>query len=524
MRPSAPPDQPTSMTLGVIDIPPYPSLSTQDAKVANRYDYAMTITTTQNKRFTMRDIGSIANRVDNLEYYTSLSLLEKNAKDMLIRSGTTGQNRFQNGILVDPFAGHDIGDTLDPTYNISVDKVKTELRPAFKEYTKTVWSNSTPSTAETTYISEGYASVTIPCVSQKTYTWKGRIEFIPDRIHIEELCQSPDVVNNLNLNSHFVNIHPDPDDYGFDNRLSKKNEWREPFGNDYGHWRKIDPHSKKAPNPKDTNSDGKTDIYGNIINNYTSRDVDSINSLSDTIGKNINVSTNTQLYRDDDDIFDMGIRHKVRSHEVSFVARGLKPNTRVYVFMNNVDINMWVRQYYRDWPNWHGWLPQYALQFNTPLKTDKRGHLYGKILIPPDTFKHSALKMTIVDVTDPVLYATDITTIAVGTLFALYHDKHKDRHDYVDDHDKDDEDDIHKVPKIYSDDDDKSPNVHTVTVHKKGDDDVYPKDKNGNVPYPPRKPFVAKDSDDTEPDHDVQDGFRKSTLTNKVGQNSKHHR
>mgnify|MGYP003346153474 CR=1 FL=1 len=60
-------------------------------------------------------------RNKNLEYYTSLSLLETSTSNLLVRSGTTGQNRFKNGILVDPFKGHDVGNTLHPQYSIAVD-------------------------------------------------------------------------------------------------------------------------------------------------------------------------------------------------------------------------------------------------------------------------------------------------------------------------------------------------------------------------------------------------------------------
>ena len=34
----------------------------------------------QTQRFTMRDIGKLQDRIENLEYYTSLNLLEKRQK------------------------------------------------------------------------------------------------------------------------------------------------------------------------------------------------------------------------------------------------------------------------------------------------------------------------------------------------------------------------------------------------------------------------------------------------------------
>ena len=54
------------------------------------------------RRYTMRDIGAIESRVDSIEYYTTLSLLETDTNNLLILDGS-GNNRFKNGFLVDNF-------------------------------------------------------------------------------------------------------------------------------------------------------------------------------------------------------------------------------------------------------------------------------------------------------------------------------------------------------------------------------------------------------------------------------------
>ena len=38
-----------------------------------------------NKRYTMRDIGKLEKRIENLEYYTSLNMLEKDTMDLAVR-------------------------------------------------------------------------------------------------------------------------------------------------------------------------------------------------------------------------------------------------------------------------------------------------------------------------------------------------------------------------------------------------------------------------------------------------------
>ena len=57
------------MTLATIEMPPY-LYDVNDVK----------ITVVDNRRFTMRDIGKIEDRVSNLETVTSLSLLELDTK------------------------------------------------------------------------------------------------------------------------------------------------------------------------------------------------------------------------------------------------------------------------------------------------------------------------------------------------------------------------------------------------------------------------------------------------------------
>ena len=56
-----------------------------------------------NRRYTMRDIGILEDRVENLERVTSLSLLEINTEALRIEDAN-GNNRFKSGFFVDDFA------------------------------------------------------------------------------------------------------------------------------------------------------------------------------------------------------------------------------------------------------------------------------------------------------------------------------------------------------------------------------------------------------------------------------------
>ena len=60
------------------------------------------ITRERNQRFTMKDIGKLQKRIQNLEYYTNLSLLERDAESFEV-TDANGLNRFKSGFIVDNF-------------------------------------------------------------------------------------------------------------------------------------------------------------------------------------------------------------------------------------------------------------------------------------------------------------------------------------------------------------------------------------------------------------------------------------
>jgi hypothetical protein len=75
----------------------------------------------QHKRWLMSDITNLESRVNNLEYYTALNSLEKDAASLQI-SDANGLNRFKNGILVDDFSGYATSDTSNLDYLVTVNR------------------------------------------------------------------------------------------------------------------------------------------------------------------------------------------------------------------------------------------------------------------------------------------------------------------------------------------------------------------------------------------------------------------
>ena len=82
------------MEIATIKLPPY------------LYNPANAVVTLKdNRRYTMRDIGLIEDRVENLERVTSLSLLEVNTQTLQIQDAD-GNNRFKSGFFVDDFKNY----------------------------------------------------------------------------------------------------------------------------------------------------------------------------------------------------------------------------------------------------------------------------------------------------------------------------------------------------------------------------------------------------------------------------------
>jgi hypothetical protein len=92
--PKAPTKSDAMMEIATIQLPPY-LYNPQDARIQLR----------DNRRYTMRDIGFIDNRVSNLERVTSLSFLEIDTQTLQIQDAE-GRNRFKSGFFVDDFKNY----------------------------------------------------------------------------------------------------------------------------------------------------------------------------------------------------------------------------------------------------------------------------------------------------------------------------------------------------------------------------------------------------------------------------------
>ena len=121
------PDRPNpiddALEIATITLPPY-LYSPSDA----------TVRFLDHKRFRMKDIKNLENRINNLEYYTALSMLETNTVNMFIPD-SDGLNRFKSGFFVDNFTSFNPQET-SLEINNSIHPAQKVLRP--RHYTNSV--------------------------------------------------------------------------------------------------------------------------------------------------------------------------------------------------------------------------------------------------------------------------------------------------------------------------------------------------------------------------------------------------
>lgn len=90
------------------------------------------ITPVQNKRFTMKDIGTLEKRLERLEEAVTLSLLEIDTKNIEILD-SAGTNRTRSGFVADNFDDQTFTDFTNQSYAAAIDPFAGVLHPSFNE-------------------------------------------------------------------------------------------------------------------------------------------------------------------------------------------------------------------------------------------------------------------------------------------------------------------------------------------------------------------------------------------------------
>jgi len=307
-----------------------------------------------NKRYTMRDIGRIESRIDTVEYYTQLSLLETAAQNLQIQDAN-GFDRFKNGFVVDNFTGHNIGDVGNKDYKVSIDYAKGELRPTFHEdavklierdddgteivnsdrttanYQKTGDLITLPYT-EATLIDQPYASKAINVNPFGVFTWIGSIELTPPGDEWKETERAPELVIN-NPNGSWDNLTKQSGNSG---QLSEF-----PMSTVWNSWQDT---WTGRPIETERRDIGTYEVRGGHGWRVIARqEVTTAQQVSQTrTGIRAVAVPETIRTSIGDRVVSVAFVPFIRSRTITFNATRLKPNTRVYPFFDNINIASYV--------------------------------------------------------------------------------------------------------------------------------------------------------------------------------------
>jgi len=339
------------------------------------------VNTASHKRYRMKDIQKLEDRLKNVEYYTSLSLLEQETKALTIKDKTTGLDKFKCGFFVDNFKSSLAGNLVDPSYRCSIDTKEGVLRP--QHYTTSldlllgseaivgVASTSNP-TADYNFVTN-LGSPNVVKVGKSVCLKYTEVIYVENKFATRVENINPFAVVNW-VGS--MELNPESDTW-IDTSIVKKTKESEGNYSD-----------TIAQFGIDTNTGLSPIEWGAWETNWTGEKVDSTKPMgsifikSDLVnettkkgkfvgGKGIPITT-TKTYKEQYTDFEnvtstktgtktsKGIQYKVteswqsiplgpsivstdtiltlRSRNIEFIAKRMKPNTQVYAFFDNVDV------------------------------------------------------------------------------------------------------------------------------------------------------------------------------------------
>jgi len=332
------------------------------------------ITPVDNRRYTMRDIGKLEKRIERLEYYTTLSILEQQALNMQVKD-EIGLDRFKSGFFVDNFEAHRVGNLSSLDYRCAVDSQQSVLRPQSKEDSINLVEVNTREDQRTV---SGYKKI-------------GNMVTLP--YSPLSLLGNSFASGKLNPNP-FVVLQ-----YVGDSDLSPAiDQWYDQM---------------EEPVVVDTNTDlfniflakenvkeSFSSLYNSFVVNWVgaSSTFTSINSLggvnsqiastsvtSASVGSSSNISPQNnevgkgvQTKTVGDNIVSTSLAFYTRSLPVKFKVGRMKPNTKIYVFLEGRDISRWVNPDLR----YTGIAGNSLSAFNGTITTDEYGNASGLIIVP----------------------------------------------------------------------------------------------------------------------------------------------
>ena len=284
-----------------------------------------------NKRYTMRDIGTLEKRISNLEYYTSLSLLEQDTlgKQDLTVLDSTNLPRFKNGILTDSFTGSSVADITNDSYKASIDSTNKEMRPTFNitSFGLTYDTVSSPDCVQSgpfvllssqnskILITQSYASDLINLNPFNVVKYLGKISLSPSSDIWVDTNRAADVL---------VNLSGDHDAWEMiTNNLPVSTQW--------GSWNDIF-FGQPQTNTQQWSSGWTTYTQTNTTQSVTQQKQGITTSVvPQTITQNIG-----------DRVVNVAIIPYIRASQVMFYGSNFKPVTKMYGFFDSQSVDNYI--------------------------------------------------------------------------------------------------------------------------------------------------------------------------------------
>ena len=355
-----------------ITIPGYPALSPAEALNQSKSYYAVTSKPAGTKTYTMNDISDVEKRVENLEYYVSLSQLEQETQNMNIVD-ENGLTRFKNGILVDPFNDTNISNLENPNFNAAIRGDTKTLTPALRtfpldlKYKSTSSASIFPTTNDAdvasivrndnkTVLSQTYATNFRNCVSNY-WSYDGVGQLSPDH----------DMAHDVETNPMRLDI-----------------DIATPFNNF------VDDLQAFIPMTRDVVT-GTNRIRRNIRNNIW-QDITS----TTTQNTSLNTGSSQQNTAVGDFVSDIQFEPYMRARDLKVYMSGLRPNTRHYFFFDKVNVDDKVRPGTTEATRARD-VEKFG-ELAAPVTTDVNGVLRAVFELPSGTFFVGERQLTVVDV------------------------------------------------------------------------------------------------------------------------------
>jgi hypothetical protein len=348
LNPGEPIDPSLGMVLYNLTLEPY-TFGTSDSSVQiQRFD---------NRRYTMRDIGKLEKRIDNLEYYTSLSLLEQQTEALNV-TDSAGETRFKNGFIVDNFAGHSTGDSGSIDYICAIDMEQAELRPFYSmkninlvevasDQTTRITNNNyqlygdvigLPKLSDIAIVTQAYASRLENINPFAVFTFLGDVKINPSSDDWFEVDRRMDLV--VDVEGNFNTIKSIAEKAGVLGTVW--NAWQTQWtGKTISSGLKFTSGSQAAFTA--AMKKGMTD-GGNFGSGPAKRSYKATETFATEVGQTrTGIKTNLVSKIDrqvvGDRVLSTAVIPYIRSRNILVQIQKLKPGTRFYPFFDNVDIS-----------------------------------------------------------------------------------------------------------------------------------------------------------------------------------------